>query len=75
MPRRFVCPILQIQHLKTMKQTARLWPPAVNQVERHPLYPNNESREYCQNEGIVLHAYAALGGQDGTKQKWKDPIG
>jgi diketogulonate reductase-like aldo/keto reductase len=61
-----------IQHLQTLKKTARIWPPAVNQVECHPLYPNNELRDYCQKEGIVLQAYAALGGQDGTKQKWKE---
>lgn len=61
-----------IRHLETLKLTARLWPPAVNQVECHPLYPNNELREYCQKEGIVLQAYAALGGQDGTKQQWKE---
>lgn len=61
-----------VQHLETLKKTARIWPPAVNQVECHPLYPNNELRDYCQKEGIVLQAYAALGGQDGTKQKWKD---
>lgn len=61
-----------IRHLETLKKTAKIWPPAVNQVECHPLYPNNDLRAYCEKEGIVLQAYAALGGQDGTKKKWKE---
>mmetsp|Transcript_30994 Transcript_30994/g.65988 ORF Transcript_30994/g.65988 Transcript_30994/m.65988 type:complete len:396 (+) Transcript_30994:30-1217(+) len=60
-----------IQHLETLKETATLWPPAVNQVECHPYYSQRDLREYCQKEGIVVQAYAALGGQDGTKAKWK----
>lgn len=59
-----------VAHLETLKTTAKVWPPAVNQVECHPLFPNNELREYCQQEGIVLQAYAVLGGQDGSKRKW-----
>jgi len=43
----------------------------VNQVECHPYYSQRDLREYCQKEGIVVQAYAALGGQDGTKAKWK----
>ncbi|KAL7552203.1 hypothetical protein ACHAWF_015419 [Thalassiosira exigua] len=60
-----------IQHLETLKRTATLWPPAVNQIECHPYYPQNDLVEYCEREGIVVQAYAALGGQDGTKAKWK----
>jgi diketogulonate reductase-like aldo/keto reductase len=61
-----------VRHLERLKNTAKHWPPAVNQVECHPLFPNEELRYYCQNEGIILQAYAALGGQDGTKAKWKE---
>jgi diketogulonate reductase-like aldo/keto reductase len=64
-----------IQHLETLKKTARAWPPAVNQVECHPLYPQDELRAYCEREGIVLQAYAALGGQDGTKKQWTALLG
>ena len=64
-----------VRHLERLKQTATVWPPAVNQVECHPLYPQDELREYCAKEGIVLQAYAALGGQDGTKIKWKELLG
>lgn len=62
---------LTIQHLQTLKQTATLWPPAANQIELHPYYPQRELVEYCKREGIVVQAYASLGGQDGTKAKWK----
>ena len=60
-----------VAHLETLQKTARVWPPAVNQVECHPLYPQDELCAYCAQEGIVLQAYAALGGQDGTKAQWK----
>jgi diketogulonate reductase-like aldo/keto reductase len=60
-----------IQHLQALKKTATLWPPAINQIEIHPYYPQNELVEYCHKEGIVVQAYASLGGQDGTKAKWK----
>jgi diketogulonate reductase-like aldo/keto reductase len=61
-----------VQHLETLKKTATIWPPAVNQIECHPLYPNTEVVEYCQKEGIVVQAYAALGGQDATKVQWEE---
>lgn len=60
-----------IQHLETLQKTATLWPPAVNQVECHPYYPQNDLLEYCQKEGIILQAYSSLGGQDWTKVKLK----
>lgn len=60
-----------IQHLESLKKSATLWPPAINQVECHPYYPQNELIEYCQKECILVQTYATLGGQDGTKLKWK----
>uniref|UniRef100_A0A7S0NP81 NADP-dependent oxidoreductase domain-containing protein n=1 Tax=Calcidiscus leptoporus TaxID=127549 RepID=A0A7S0NP81_9EUKA len=57
-----------IRHLETLKRTATVWPPAVNQVEMHPLYPQKELLEYCRGEGIVVQAYASLGGQDASKK-------
>ena len=60
-----------VAHLEALKRTATVWPPAVNQVEAHPLYPQTELKAYCDQEGIVLQAYAALGGQDGSKAKWQ----
>ena len=61
-----------VGHLETLKRTAKVWPPAVNQVEAHPLYPQEDLKAYCDREGIVLQAYAALGGQDGSKRKWQE---
>ena len=39
----------------------------MNQVELHPYRPSEDLREYCAKEGIVLQAYASLGGQDAGK--------
>ena len=60
-----------IAHLERLKKTATIWPPAVNQIECHPLYPQRELLEYCQKEGIVVQGYASLGGQDAGKSFWK----
>ena len=64
-----------VRHLETLKKTATLWPPAVNQVELHPLHPQISLREYCESQGIVVQAYASLGGQDMGKKGWKDLLG
>ena len=61
-----------VAHLEALKRTAKVWPPAVNQVEAHPMYPQAELAEYCAREGIALQAYASLGGQDAGKKKWAE---
>ncbi|MDO4620191.1 MAG: aldo/keto reductase [Lachnospiraceae bacterium] len=35
-------------------------PPAVNQIEYHPLFSQDGIREFCQKNGIVVQAYAPL---------------
>ena len=59
-----------VQHLQKLKQTARYWPPAVNQIELHPYNPQTQLVDYCKKEGIVIQAYASLGGQDSGKKTW-----
>ena len=59
-----------VQHLEALRKTARIWPPAVNQIEFHPYNPQTELVEYCQKHGIVVQAYASLGGQDCGKKRW-----
>jgi len=48
--------------LETMLKYARI-PPAVNQVEIHPLLPNQKLVDYCKTKNIKLAAYSPLGGQ------------
>jgi diketogulonate reductase-like aldo/keto reductase len=66
---------MNISHLETLKKTARFWPPAVLQIECHPLRPQRELLKYCKREGIVVTAYASLGGQDTGKKEWKKLLG
>ena len=52
-------------------------PPAVNQVERHPLLPQWELLQFCSNHGIAVQAHTPLGqGQllrhDGVSRVAKD---
>jgi len=35
--------------------------PAINQIEAHPLLPQDGMVEFCKQEGIVITAYSALG--------------
>lgn len=66
---------MSIKQLQKLKQKATIWPPAVNQVEVHPLHPQDELLNYCQQEGIVVQAYASLGGQDTGKRLFAQLLG
>lgn len=51
---------ISLDKLKEIVANARIKPAAV-QVEAHPYLPEWELLEYCQAQGIVLLAFAALG--------------
>ena len=44
--------------------------PAVNQIEMHPHFPNDEVRRYCQDRGIVVQAWSPLARTD----QFGDPV-
>ena len=58
-----------IRHLENLKSYAKVWPPAVNQLELHPWLQQREVVEYCQKNGIVVEAYCPLV----RNQKANDP--
>jgi len=66
---------MSVDQLKALKKTATIWPPAVNQVELHPLHPQTELLGFCRAEGIIVEAYASLGGQDTGKAAWGRILG
>jgi diketogulonate reductase-like aldo/keto reductase len=49
-----------LPHVQTIYEAARI-KPAVVHVESHPYLPEWELLQYCQERGIVLQAFAALG--------------
>jgi len=49
-----------IAHLEDLKRYAKVWPPAVNQLELHPWLQQREVVEYCQKNGIAVEAYCPL---------------
>jgi diketogulonate reductase-like aldo/keto reductase len=51
---------VNLEKLREVVEAARI-KPAVVEVESHPYLPEWELLEYCQQQGIVLLAFAALG--------------
>ncbi|MCH8561453.1 MULTISPECIES: aldo/keto reductase [unclassified Nesterenkonia] len=44
--------------------------PAVNQIEMHPYFPNDDARRFCQERGIVVQAWSPLARTD----QFGDPV-
>ncbi|MBV8135992.1 MAG: aldo/keto reductase, partial [Deltaproteobacteria bacterium] len=51
---------VSLEQLKEVFEFSRV-KPAVLQVESHPYLPQWELLDYCKSNGIVIHAFAALG--------------
>ncbi len=58
----------KIEDLLTTAST----PPAANQVEAHPFFPQRELLAWCQEHDIVLTAYSPLGSQDRVPEFKRD---
>ena len=62
----------QIHHLDTLKKTAKITP-AVNQIESHPYFTNQELIEECRRRGIAVEVWSPLGGTGGNSVL-QDPL-
>lgn len=58
-----------VQHLKQLIKNNHGVIPAVNQVEWHPFYYQNELLSFCKENDIVLQAYSSLGGTSVNNDK------
>ncbi|KAK2578468.1 hypothetical protein KPH14_011637 [Odynerus spinipes] len=62
-----------IDHLKELLSNCYGVKPAVNQVECHPHYRQEELIKFCNTEGIHVQAYSSLGTSTSTNLL-KDPV-
>jgi diketogulonate reductase-like aldo/keto reductase len=54
-----------IKHLEEMKKECEIVP-VLNQVEWHPKCYDEQLKEYCKNNNIILQAYSSLGTSSDT---------
>ena len=59
-----------IGHINGLKSYAKVFPPAVNQLELHPWLQQREIVSYCEKNGIAVEAYCPLV----RNQKKDDPM-
>ena len=55
----------QIHHLKSLAKIAKVVP-AVNQIESHPYFHNQEVSNYCRENSIAVQVWSPLGGTGGN---------
>eukprot|EP01018_Ginkgo_biloba_P000640 Gb_06814 [translate_table: standard] len=63
----------KLQHLLTIAKI----PPAVNQVEMHPVWQQKKLREYCKSTNIHVSPWSPLGGPGaswGTLSVLQNPV-
>jgi len=48
-----------VEHLEALLETAKVIP-AINQIEFHPGYWQQEVKEYCDNKNIIIEAWSPL---------------
>jgi glycerol 2-dehydrogenase (NADP+) len=51
---------MSVPKLEKLLKTATITP-AANQIELHPLCPQQEVVDFCQKNGILVQAYSPLG--------------
>ncbi|KAL3232319.1 Glycerol 2-dehydrogenase (NADP(+)) [Nakaseomyces bracarensis] len=62
-----------INNLETLlASTGNKITPAANQVEVHPMLPQEELIKYCKGKGIIVEAYSPLGSTDAPILKEKE---
>lgn len=62
-----------VNHLEELRQNYGGISPAVNQVECHPHYRQEDLIKYCKEKGIHVQAYSSLG-TSGNVKLLEDPI-
>ena len=55
----------QIHHLEQLEKIASVVP-AVNQIESHPYFTNQEVIDYCKEKNIAVEVWSPLGGTGGN---------
>jgi len=61
----------EITDLEAMRAYAKVWPPAVNQVEFHPRLPQRQLRDYCRQKKVFFQAYSSIDPDYATPGKRK----